>query len=257
MCTMTSDLNGQAIVLVHGAWHGGWCWRDVADRLGARGARVFCPTMTGLGDRRHLRAAYKGLETFIEDVTGVIEREELTGVTLVGHSFGGMVVTGVADRLQDRIKHIVYLDAAVPADGHSMVAMPDTPPEAVAGTIAGLKALTADGEWMAPIPLDTLGLAGAPEALRARVARGMTEHPLSSWTDALHFKNGGPKVPRTYIFCNNPVMPQTSFPKHYENAKSGRYGPDWTAHTLATGHEAMFTMPAETAEIIASAALAS
>lgn len=252
-----ADLTGQTIVLVHGAWHGGWCWRDVADRLSARGARVFCPTMTGLGDRRHLRVAYKGLETFIEDVTGLIEREELTGITLVGHSFGGMVVTGVADRSQDRIKHIVYLDAHVPADGHSMVAMPGAPPEIVKATMERLKALTTDGEWMAPIPLDALGLASAPKALRARVTRGLTEHPLSSWTDVLHFKNGGPKGPRTYVWCNQPAMDRTAFPMHYENAKAGRYGPDWTAHTLATGHEAMFTMPAETAEIIASAALAS
>jgi pimeloyl-ACP methyl ester carboxylesterase len=251
------DLTGQTIVLVHGAWHGGWCWRDVADRLSARGARVFCPTMTGLGDRRHLRAAYQGLATFVDDVAGVIEREELTGVTLVGHSFGGMVVTGVADRLQDRVKHIVYLDAAVPVDGHSMIAMPDTPAEVVAGTIAGLKALAPDGEWMMPIPLDALGLAGAPEALRVRITRGLTEHPLSSWTDVLHFKNGGPKCPRTYVWCNQPAMERTAFPTHYENVKAGRYGPNWTAHILATGHEAMFTMPAETAALIASAALAS
>jgi pimeloyl-ACP methyl ester carboxylesterase len=249
-----SDLKGANIVLVHGAWHGGWCWRDVADRLSAQGARVFAPTMTGLGDRVHLRAAYKGLETFIADVTAVIEREELTGVTLVGHSFGGMVVTGVADRTPDRVKHLVYLDAAVPADGHSMVATPDTPAEIVSATIAGLKALAPDGEWMNPIPLDALGLAGAPELLRERAARGMTQHPLSSWTDPLHFRNSGPKCPKTYIFCNQPAMERTSFPKHYENAKAGRYGPGWTARTLATGHMAMFTAPAETAALIGEAA---
>jgi pimeloyl-ACP methyl ester carboxylesterase len=251
-----TDLTGQTIVLVHGAWHGGWCWRDVGDRLSERGARVFAPTMTGLGDRRHLRAAYQGLETFIDDVAGVIEREELSEVTLVGHSFGGMIVTGVADRLQDRIKHIVYLDAAVPADGHSMIATPDTPPEVVAGSLSGLKSLAPDGEWMRPISLDALGLADAPEALRTRVTRGLTEHPLSSWTDVLHFKNGGPKAPRSYIWCNQPAMERTAFPTHYENAKSGRYGPGWTAHTIATGHMAMFTAPDATAALIAKAALA-
>jgi pimeloyl-ACP methyl ester carboxylesterase len=250
-----ADLNGQNIVLVHGAWHGGWCWRDVADRLIARGARVFCPTMTGLGDRRHLRAAYQGLETFIQDVTSLIEHEELTRITLVGHSFGGMVVTGVADRMQDRIKHIVYLDAVVPDDGHSMVAKPDTSPETVKETIEGLITLAPDGAWMQPIPLEAFGLADAPETLRARIARGLTEHPLSSWTDVLHFKNGGPKGPRTYIWCNQPPMERTSFQMHYENVLSGRYGPDWSAQTLATGHEAMFTMPTETADIIAKAAL--
>jgi pimeloyl-ACP methyl ester carboxylesterase len=253
---MANDLTGQAIVLVHGAWHGGWCWREVADLLSARGARVFAPTMTGLGDRRHLRAAYKGLETFITDVTSLIEREELSGVTLVGHSFGGMVVTGVADRMQDRIKHIVYLDAAVPSDGHSMIATPDMPADAIKAATDGLRRLAPDGEWMQPLPLDVLGLADAPAALRDRVARGMTEHPLSSWSDPLHFQNGGPKCSKTYIWCNQPAMERAKFAMHYENVKAGRYGPGWAAHMLATGHEAMFTAPAETAALISGAALA-
>jgi pimeloyl-ACP methyl ester carboxylesterase len=252
-----TDLSGQTIVLVHGAWHGGWCWRDVADRLRARGATVFTPTMTGLGDRLHLRAAYTGLETFITDVTAVIMREELTGITLVGHSFGGMVITGVADRMQDRIKHLVYLDAAVPSDGHSMVATPDMPAAAVEAATVGLRGLAADGEWMNPIPLDALGLAKAPTALRDRISRGLSQHPLSSWTDLLHFHNGGPKCAKTYVWCNDPVMERTNFPAHYDNVKSGRYGPGWTARTIATGHEAMFTAPAETTALIAEAALAS
>lgn len=250
-----ADLKGQNIVLVHGAWHGGWCWRDVADRLRARGANVFTPTMTGLGERRHLRAAYQGLETFITDVTSVIEREELSRVTLVGHSFGGMVVTGVADRLPDAITHIVYLDAAVPFDGHSMIAAPDMPREQVAALEAGLAALAPDGEWMEPIPLDALGFAGQPQALRDRVARALTPHPLSSWRDVLHFQNGGPKAPRTYILCNAPLMDRTSFPMHYNNAKAGHYGLGWTVDTLPTGHEAMLTLPDETAALIAKAAL--
>jgi pimeloyl-ACP methyl ester carboxylesterase len=241
-------------VLVHGAWHGGWCWADVATLLREQGARVFTPTMTGLGERSHLRSAYQGLETFITDISSVIEREELTDVILVGHSFGGMVVTGVADRMPDRIKHIVYLDAAVPADGHSMVARPEMP-QAVADQItANLRALTSDGEWMAPVALDVLGLAAEPEALRQRIARGMTEHPLSSWTDSLHFQNGGPRCPRTYILCNQPQMEQTSFPAHYEAARSGAYGPGWTTHTLATGHEAMLTQPQAVADLLMAAA---
>jgi pimeloyl-ACP methyl ester carboxylesterase len=249
-----TDLKGKTFVLVHGAWHGGWCWRDVADLLEARGGRVFTPTMTGLGERAHLRGSYKGLETFIEDVSAVIRAEELSAITLVGHSFGGMVVTGVADRMPDQIAHLVYLDAGVPFDGHSFVATPEMPEAAVAATLAGLKALALDEEWMKPVPLDTLGLAGEPEALRQRIARGLTEHPLSSWTDVLHFRNGGPKCPRTYIWCNAPAM-QASFPKHYENIVAGRYGPGWTARTLATGHEAMLTQPRETAALLAKAAL--
>jgi pimeloyl-ACP methyl ester carboxylesterase len=250
-----ADLDGRAFVLVHGAWHGGWCWREVADLLTARGARVFTPTMTGLGERAHLRDGYKGLETFIEDVSAMVRTEELTGVTLAGHSFGGMVVTGVADRMPDRVARLVYLDAGVPFDGHSFVASPDMPKAQVDATVAGLKALAPDGEWMMPVPLDVLGLAGEPEALRQRIARRLTDHPLSSWTDVLRFRNGGPKCPRTYIWCNQPAMTSTSFPKHYENIVAGRYGPGWTARTLATGHEAMLTKPRETADLLAEAAL--
>jgi pimeloyl-ACP methyl ester carboxylesterase len=251
-----TDLTNQTFVLVHGAWHGGWCWANVSALLHARGARVFAPTMTGLGERKHLRAAYQGLDTFITDVGAVIEREELTDIILVGHSFGGMVVTGVADRMPDKVRHIVYLDAAVPVDGHSMVAAPGMPQEVVEQITAGLRALTSDGEWMAPVPLDVLGLADEPEALQRRIARGMTEHPLSSWLDPLHFINGGPKCPRTYILCNQPLMAQTSFPAHHAAAKAGDYGPGWTVRELATGHEAMLTKPAETAALLAEAALA-
>jgi pimeloyl-ACP methyl ester carboxylesterase len=240
-------------VLVHGAWHGGWCWAEVAALLRGRGARVFTPTMTGLGERRHLRAAYQGLETFITDITAVIEREELSDIILVGHSFGGMVVTGVADRMPGRIRHIVYLDAAVPADGHSMIAAPGVPAEVVEQITSGLRALTTDGEWMAPVPLDVLGLAAEPEPLRQRIARGMSEHPLSSWTDVLHFQNGGPRAPRTYILCTQPQMEQTSFPAHYAAARSGAYGPGWTTHTVATGHEAMLTQPAAVADLLMGA----
>jgi pimeloyl-ACP methyl ester carboxylesterase len=241
-------------VLVHGAWHVGWCWADVAAILRATGARVFTPTMTGLGERRHLRAAYQGLETFITDITSVIECEELSDVILVGHSFGGMVVTGVADRLPDHVRRLVYLDAAVPVDGHSMVAAPGVTAEAVEAIIAGLRALTSDGEWMAPVPLDALGLAAEPEPLRKRIARGMTEHPLSSWTDRLAFRNGGPRCPRTYILCTEPQMVNTSFPAHYEAARTGANGPGWTTRTLATGHEAMLTQPRAVADLLIEAA---
>jgi pimeloyl-ACP methyl ester carboxylesterase len=249
-----TDLTNQSFVLVHGAWHGGWCWADVAALLRARGARVFAPTMTGLGERKHLRAAYQGLETFIADVGAVIEREELSDIILVGHSFGGMVVTGVADRMPDRVRHIVYLDAAVPTDGYSMIAAPGVPQDVVDKVTAGLRARTSDGEWMAPMSLEALGLADEPEALRQRISRGMTEHPLSSWLDRLHFQNGGPICPRTYILCTQPQMTHTSFQAHHAAAKAGDLGPGWTVRELATGHEAMLTKPAETAALLAEAA---
>ncbi len=91
-------------VLVHGAFHGGWCWRHVADRLRATGAAVFTPTMTGLGERAHLLSRAVGIETFFNDVTGLIAAEELNDVVLVGHSFGGVVISGAADRIPDKVR---------------------------------------------------------------------------------------------------------------------------------------------------------
>ena len=101
-------------VLVHGAWHGGWCWKKVAPLLRSAGHEVYTPTLTGLGERDHLLTRDIGLDTHIQDIVNVLEYEELTQVVLVGHSYGGMVVTGVAERAHERLRQLVYLDAATP-----------------------------------------------------------------------------------------------------------------------------------------------
>src|SRR5215471_17762390 len=107
-------------VLVHGAWHGGWCWRKVRDALERSGAEVYTPTLTGLGERAHLASKDIGLDTHVADVLGVLEGEDLSEVVLVGHSYSGMVVTAVADRAADRVARLVYLDAVVPNDGQCL-----------------------------------------------------------------------------------------------------------------------------------------
>lgn len=106
-----------AFVIVHGAWGGGWEWRDVEARLRARGHEVTRPTLTGLGERSHLVSSEVTLETHLEDVLRHLRFEDLRGVVLCGHSYGGMVVRGVADRMPERIAGVVYVDALVPADG--------------------------------------------------------------------------------------------------------------------------------------------
>src|ERR1700760_1547744 len=117
---MPNILAGSPVfVLVLGAFHGGWCWRQGGDLLAAAGARVFAPTMTGLGERAHLLNDKVGIETYFQDVIAVIEAEELTDIVLVGHSFGGAVISGVADRMPERIAQLVYLDAIVPQNGQS------------------------------------------------------------------------------------------------------------------------------------------
>lgn len=255
---MTSDLSGQIFVLVHGAWHGGWCWRDVAKALRARGAEVFAPTLTGMGERAHLRAAYQGLTTFVDDVCAVITHEELEGVTLVGHSFGGMVITGVADRLPQQIKRLVYLDAGVPTHGQSMVTQSvHMTPDQIAATLTTMTAMAEAVPWMRPFPIDVIGLGDAPKDVQERDARGMTDHPVSSLIEPLNFVNGGPTALCTYIVCDNPPMPNSSFAAHHANIVAGQYGNHWTARRIDTGHMCMFTAFDETVALLAEAALAS
>jgi pimeloyl-ACP methyl ester carboxylesterase len=109
-----------AFVLVHGAWHGGWCWKKVAPLLRAAGHDVFTPTLTGLGERVHLLASEIDLATHVDDVLGVLEYEDLTNVVLVGHSYGGMVISGVAERAGSRLARLVYLDAFLPENGKAL-----------------------------------------------------------------------------------------------------------------------------------------
>src|SRR5437660_11413889 len=107
-------------VLVHGAWHGGWCWQKVIPFLEAAGHEVYAPTLTGLAERASELSPAVGLDTHIQDVVGLLQEKNLHGVILVGHSYGGMVITGVVDAVPERIAHLVYLDTFVPRDGESM-----------------------------------------------------------------------------------------------------------------------------------------
>src|SRR5262249_37605119 len=107
-------------VLVHGAWHGSWCWKRVREALRARGHVVFTPTLTGVGERPHLLAPDINLDTHIEDVANLIRLEELTDVVLCGHSYGGCVIGGVVDRVPERIGALVYLDAFILENGQSL-----------------------------------------------------------------------------------------------------------------------------------------
>ena len=107
-------------VLVHGAWHGSWCWKRVRQALQDAGHDVFTPTLTGVGERSHLLSLHVNLETHIDDVVNLIRWEDLSDVVLCGHSYGGCVISGVADRVPDRIRALVYLDAFVLRDGQSL-----------------------------------------------------------------------------------------------------------------------------------------
>jgi len=143
-------------VLVHGAWHGGWCYRDTANELRVRGHVVVTPTLTGVGERFHASSEAITLETHIRDVVGCIEAEELDQVVLCGHSYGGMVITGVADRMAECIRTLVYLDAFVPEHGDSCHGLlpKALAPEVVQPILEGIRGVAREQRsgMVAPLP---------------------------------------------------------------------------------------------------------
>lgn len=228
-------------VLVHGAWHGGWCWRRVSERLTGAGYRVFAPTLTGLGDRAHLLSPAIGLETFVADLAAVLEAEELEDVVLVGHSFAGAVISGVADRMADRIRHLVYLDALLVGGGES-------PFDQVAPEVATARreaAFRSSGGLSLPAPApESFGVTDPADI--AWLSRRLTPHPLKSYEDRLMLRGAlGAGLPATYVACADPPFATLS-----RSLARARAMPGWRVRELATGHDAMVTAPAETAALL-------
>lgn len=232
-------------VLVHGAWHGGWCWRRVADRLQAAGHRVFTPTLTGLGERAHLMRPGITADDFATDITAVIDAEELEDVILVGHSFGGRPVSLVADRVPQRLRHLVYLDAGLPVDGQSH--MEGMTPAVRDARIAAAQAF--DGGHSLPPPAAAdLGVTDAADA--AWLVRHMTPQPFSTFTAPIRLANPlGNGLSVTYIRCTDPAYAPMA-----ASAARAKATPGWAYVELATGHDAMVTAPAELAAILAGLA---
>ena len=171
-------------VLVHGAWHGGWCWQRVIDRLTAQGHRVFAPTLTGVCERSHLDSPSVNLSTQISDVVNEIRWKDLENVVLVGHSYGGMVITGVAEQVASKIASIVYLDAFIPADGQSL------------GDLGGK---VDAGPFTAPIPAARFAV---NEADRAWVDSKMTPQSTACFTEKIKVTGAYQKIARkAYILA--------------------------------------------------------
>ena len=228
-------------VLVHGAWHGGWCWTRVLPLLRAGGHDVRTPTLIGLGDRAHLGGPGVGLETHIGDVVNLLTEQALTNVILVGHSYAGMVVRGVADRAPERIRCVVYLDAYVPEDGQSMAALRGW-------NARDLEAMRrqmtpAGSDWALPAPSSAMFDVKDAEDIGWADAR-LTPHPLRTFTDAIAL--GNPKsadVPAVYIIC-------TVQEDGFESTAARCRARGWPVYELATGHSCMLTAPAELARIL-------
>ncbi|HEY6239631.1 MAG TPA: alpha/beta hydrolase, partial [Burkholderiales bacterium] len=207
--------------------------------LKAAGSEVYTPTLTGLGERSHLASREIGLETHIADVLGVLEAEDLTDVVLVGHSYGGIVVTAAADRAAQRIAHLVYLDAVVPRDGQCLY---DCAPAQVK-THFEEQAKTGGEGWRVPIAAASAQFLGLKREEDLRwVLPKLTPHPIRTFREAVRLGSKPPAMRRTYINCigDKPL----GQPKTAQAEGIADY------HELRTGHDAMVTAPQDVVELL-------
>ena len=236
----SSEKKDVIFVLVHGAWHGGWCWKKVKTILENQGFFVYTPTLTGLGERSHLLNEEIGLDTHIQDIVSVLEYEDLKNVVLVGHSYGGMVITGVAGRSAERISHLVYLDAFLPENGKALK-------DYLPGNNSGNNQPQEKRDWKVP-PRSTA------------LEFGVKEKEDIEWTE----KRLGPQSAKTFVQAvtiENPIP--DSIKKVYiqltddsswfvEAAEKARTNGFKSIKYLGGGHDAMISQPAKIAEILNS-----
>jgi len=215
-------------VIVHGAWGGGWDWQHVAGLLTADGNTVYRPTLTGLGEHSNLAGTNIDLDTHIQDIVNVILWENLHNIVLVGHSYGGMVITGVADRVPDRIQRVVYLDALLPENGECVDAV--KPNRIKTSVVNGFVI----GDWMQgnlPPPHDV------PQSART------FREPITLTNQAV-----AQKLPATYILTVDRGAPpeQDDFYRFYERAKAR----GWTTEIMEGDHNVQRSHPQELVKLL-------
>ena len=224
-------------VLVHGAWHGAWCWQKILPSLWAKGHRAFPVTLTGVGEREHLMSPNIRLATHIDDVAAVIETEELTRVVLVGHSYGGLLITAVADRYAERIVGLVYLDAIVPRSGESWSSSHDE-----TARQARRAGIARDGV-IPPPPASAFGLTGEDAAW---VDRRQRPQPGGVYEDVLRFDEARVAgLARTFVDCTSPALPTIEMSR-----RRVRSEPGWQVIEIATGHDPMISAPDQLLRIL-------
>jgi len=228
----------RTFVLVHGAWHGGWCWRRVSDLLEKKGHKVFSPTMTGLGSCSHLLSKDVNLTTHITDIANFIKWENLTDVVLVGHSYGGYIVSGVAEQLGDKIGSIVFLDAFVPENGESLGGTASQP---VKDAIAA--ALGRGEHSLKPVPASVFRV---NEKDRAWVDAKCTPQPIGTMTEGIKLTGARDRIARkSYIRAKGyPSVPFDAMLAKYKSNTA------WKTFEMTAGHDAMVDQPQELTELL-------
>ena len=238
------DMAMAKYVLVHGGGHGGWCYQPVAQRLRAKGHEVYTPTLTGLGERSHLLSPAVDLNMHIRDIVNVIEFEDLTDIILVGHSYGGMVITGVADKVPERIANIVYLDAAYPFNGQSLV---DVAGDVIlaarqnARMVNGMELVLFPGED----PMHFYGVTDSAQI--AWMKPKLTPHPWQCFEQALvlHNEERMRQIPQSMIATS--VQKDVLTDEIREIVRGMTNGRFWE---IDTGHDLMISAPDATADVL-------
>jgi pimeloyl-ACP methyl ester carboxylesterase len=230
--------NRKTFVLVHGAWHGGCCWRRVADLLEAEGHKVYTPTLTGLGERSHLLREGVNVSTHVTDVVNVIKWERLSDIVLCGHSYGGLVVSGVAEQAADKIASIVFLDAFVPKDGESM--------ELITGQAVRDALKLAQDRGALGVPARAAAAFLVNEKDQAWVDAMCVPQPVGCFTERLKLTGARERIARkTYIRAGAYANP--GFDAAMARVKAD---PSWHVDEVPCGHDVMVDMPERLAEIL-------
>lgn len=224
-------------VLVHGAWHGGWCWQQVRDNLIGKGYTVYTPTLSGLGEDRHRAGEDVTLRTHVIDIVNLISMEDLRDVVLVGHSYGGAVIAGVADSIPDRLKKLVFLDAMLVRSGESLHSLQ---PRAIQ---PAEKMRFAEKQNLPPFPASLFGI--TDPHLEQWVNARLTPQPFNTFAQPLTLKHDyGNGLPLVYIACTKPQLPVM-----VGMSEQARKDSRWVHYALATGHDAMITAPDELSKL--------
>jgi len=225
-------------VLVHGAWHGSWCWKRVRKGLHGTGHQVFTPTLTGVGERSHLNAATVDLSTHSADVVNLLLWEDLSDVILCGHSYGGSVIRGTADRVPERIRKLVYLDAFVLEDGESLF---DLAPEHA--QLLRLQAKTVGAGWnVRPIPAERFNVNPADAAW---VNAQCTPQSIASFEERIKLTRT-PSGVHDSVYVLATGWDNSPFAAAHERARAK----GWQTHTVPCGHEVMLDLPSEVTDLL-------